>query len=224
MKFSESPIRSISIADFSLQCIKIPKGEFQYEVDWKTMPHRNLAQKKHIEQHIITIKKDVWLGAGLVSQKIWQAVMKKNPATFRGADCPIESVSIQEIIVFLKHLSHTAQCLCRLPLETEYLAACHYSLDVETRADISNTTWNASNSNQKTHPVESKPLGNLGFSDLLGNVFQFLQPDITKTKYNEYVYRGASWNTMQQWLHEAYSIKIPFDFRDNSVGFRIAVL
>ena len=73
--------------------------------------------------------RDFRMGKYEVTQAQWEAVMGENPSVFKGADHPVENVSLDDCQAFLEKLNaHPAArasgLVFRLPTEEEWEAAC----------------------------------------------------------------------------------------------------
>jgi len=78
-------------------------------------------------QHKVTISKPFYLQTTPVTQAQWKSVMGKNPSLFKkwGEDCPVESISWEDVQEFLKRLNQIESSnKYRLPTEAEWEYAC----------------------------------------------------------------------------------------------------
>lgn len=77
-------------------------------------------------QHRVCITRGFWLADTACTQALWQAVMGSNPSHFKGDDqCPVESVSHEDVEQFLKRLQPTCEGHATvLPTEAEWEYAC----------------------------------------------------------------------------------------------------
>ncbi len=131
------------------------------------------------------------IGARLVTQDDYQAVMGRNPSRFIGGSRPVEMVSWLDAVQFCNELSAShgfervydiveqkvdadlARDGYRLPTETEWEHCCRGELDEDDRyGPIDEIAWYSANAEGHTHPVcELTP--NRGIYDLLGNVWEW---------------------------------------------------
>ena len=70
--------------------------------------------------HTVTVG-DFYIGKYEITQKQWRDVMGTNPANFSGCDdCPVESVSWNDVQEFIKKLNEKTSLHYRLPTEAEW--------------------------------------------------------------------------------------------------------
>lgn len=65
----------------------------------------NFVKGQGSEQQEIQLKYDFYCGITPVTQQLWQEIMGSNPSSFKSADCPVESVSWLDAILFCNKLS-----------------------------------------------------------------------------------------------------------------------
>jgi formylglycine-generating enzyme required for sulfatase activity len=106
--------------------------------------------------------------------------MGYNPSIFKNcSECPVENVSWEEVMVFVRRLNSLTNKKFRLPTEAEweYVAKLGGKEEIEkaggTEAYIRSAAWGFINSQQKTHPVGQKTPNTAGIYDLLGNVSEW---------------------------------------------------
>ncbi len=134
---------------------------------------------------------DYCLGSFLVSQKIWTAVMSRNPSSFRTHDqLPVENVSYYDVLEFIDRLNQLTESNYRLPSEAEWEFAARERGDIlrfgngkniaepteiNFNADISfKRSYSASGRFLKqTSPIGSYPPNALGLFDMSGNLFEW---------------------------------------------------
>ncbi len=182
------------------------------------------------------------IGKYEVTQELWEAVMGQNPSRFKDClQCPVESVSWEDVQAFVRKLNERTGEQYRLPTEAEWEYAARGGQQSRGYRyagsdNLSAVAWyNAS----KTHSVGQKQPNELGLYDMSGNVWELVQ-DCWNDDYqdaprdgqawesgncNYRVLRGGSWhNYKPRYLHLAVrsamgTAALQFGFRS---GFRIA--
>ena len=99
-----------------------------------------------------------YFGKYEVSQKIWTKVMKLNPSYFQDDDNPVESVSHNDIQIFLERLNARTGKKYRLPTEAEweYAAKGGRFQDIVQDNNLTNLnqiSWQHENSEEKSHKI-----------------------------------------------------------------------
>jgi formylglycine-generating enzyme required for sulfatase activity len=140
--------------------------------------------------HTVTLSQGFWLQATEVTQAQWQVVMGTNPSRFGGcADCPVETVSWFDAIVYVNALSvrdGLPRCYdgerlvdlgCtgyRLPTEAEWEYAARAGTTGTRYGDLDAIAWHSGNAGGRTHPVGQKQANAWGLHDMLGNVWEWV--------------------------------------------------
>ncbi|MDQ3277776.1 MAG: formylglycine-generating enzyme family protein, partial [Bacteroidota bacterium] len=108
-----------------------------------------------------------------VTQEQWEGIMGYNPSLNKGCpDCPVENVSWEEVLIFLRKINGINNRNFRLPTEAEweYVARMGGKEEIEKsggpEAYIRKTAWAFVNSDNKTHPVGEKQPNVAGIHDL----------------------------------------------------------
>lgn len=165
-----------------------------------------LARIKELEQFIlgnkeidvinkiemITVKNltltDFKVGKYLVTQQEWEAVMGSNPSYFSNRmNNPVESVSYEDVKIFISNLNFLTKKKFRLPTEHEWLVCATIDGMLYSGSnDINEVAWWENNSGGKTHPVGLLKPNSLGIYDLSGNVWEWCDGRVL---------RGGSWSS-----------------------------
>jgi formylglycine-generating enzyme required for sulfatase activity len=140
---------------------------------------------------------EVWLGQYPITQAQYEAVVGRNPATFRlGANHPVETVSWHDAVAFCQRLTELTELAFRLPSEAEWEYACragtttpfHFGPTITTDlANYRGTDWDYGGQilsgsygpgpkgvyREQTTPVGLFPPNAFGLYDMHGNVFEW---------------------------------------------------
>jgi formylglycine-generating enzyme required for sulfatase activity len=195
--------------------------------------------------HNVTLS-NFYIGKYEITQMQWQEVMGastklSNPSYFKDCDnCPVESVSWNDVQEFIKKINMKTGKNYRLPTEAEWEYAARGGVLTSTTTyagsnKIDDVAWYDGNSESKTHPVGSKKQNELGVYDMSGNVWEWCndwyekysggsQTNPQGPSYgSNRVLRGGSWCNGASYSLVAFRyINIP-DFRTFNLGFRLAM-
>ncbi|MEI6575778.1 MAG: SUMF1/EgtB/PvdO family nonheme iron enzyme [Bacteroidota bacterium] len=186
---------------------------------------------------------DYYIGKYEVSQQIWAKVMGNDPEAnyFSGCDsCPVEKVSWQNIMTFLKKLNAMTAMQFRLPSEAEWEFAARggclsKGYQYSGSNSLSQIAWYESNSASRTHKVGSKRPNELDLYDMSGNVWEWCNDWYARDYYEhspnenppgpetgtERVMRGGSWYFDNSGLRVSDRDKGDPELRYGYVGFRL---
>ncbi len=158
------------------------------------------------------------------------AEVSRKPSHFKGPSLPVESVSWDDVQLFLARLNERdPKHSYRLPTEAEWEYAAKHRAALETRA------WYKDNSGESTHLVGQKQANATGLFDMDGNVAEWVHDWYGHEYYDETpladpqgprtgsyrVFRGGSWLDDGQYCRPTFR---RFDFPVNrfyNVGFRV---
>jgi formylglycine-generating enzyme required for sulfatase activity len=196
------------------------------------------CDERELPVHAVTISRAYYVGKHEVTQAQWLQTMASNPAFFQGfgdsSSRPVESVSWSAVQGYL-----TATGL-RLLTEAEWEFACRAgtatpfyngSTDDST---VGNLAWSPSNAGNETHAVGGKAPNALGFYDMLGNVYEWVNdwygPYSTNAEFDpsgpakgtHHAIRGGAWYLDMETVRSSSRIYgFPTDQRP-FIGFRVA--
>ena len=190
--------------------------------------------------HSVTLS-DYYIGKFEVTQKQWTAIMGNNPSYFKDCgNCPVETVSYNEIQDFLQKLNQKTGKKYSLPTEAQWeYAARGGSKSKGFKFSGSNTVGDVTdNSGNKTHLVGQKQANELGIYDMSGNVWEWCSDWYDKDYYKHSpqnnpentnndsprVLRGGSWLSNGSYCRGAYRY---YDFpgsRYYYFGFRLVLV
>lgn len=147
------------------------------------------------EIEMVQLPNGLYMGKYEVTQAQWEAVMGDNPSHFKGADLPVERVSYEECLEFIKRLNGKTGENYRLPTDLEWEYACRAgsggifcNLSGGIEGVIDEVGWYAGNSGGTTHPVGQKHPNAFGLYDMHGNVGEWTSTPETL----RITYRGGS--------------------------------
>ena len=187
---------------------------------------------------------DFYMGEHEVTQKEWKEVMGNNPSGFKdcGGDCPVESVSWNDVQQYIRKLNDKTGMKYRLPTEAEWEYAARGGgrkekyAGTSKKSDLGDYAWYEDNSGRKTHPVKAKQPNSLGPYDMSGNVWEWVSDWYDKNYYRNSpkdnpigpasgkykVLRGGSWSSWPLDLRATSRYGLKPDSRYTGLGFRIA--
>ena len=218
----------------AVDMVKIPPGSF-------TMGSEKNADEKPL--HTVYIRSFL-MGRTEITQKQWRDVMGSNPNRFSacGPECPVESVSWDEVQQFISTLNQRTGQKYRLPSEAEWEYAARAGTTTEwsfgnDESKLGNYAWHGRNSGGRTQEVGKKLPNAFGLYDMHGNVWEWTEDCwhenyagaptdgsawTTGCRGNYRVLRGGSWSNSPAFLRSANRIWNYPDIRDSSGGFRLA--
>jgi formylglycine-generating enzyme required for sulfatase activity len=198
--------------------------------------------------HEVTLTQGFWLAETACTQELWKAVMGENPGNFKGNDRPVDSVSWEDVQIFLEKLNELIPGVeFRLPTEAEWEYACRagtttpFSFGDNITTDQVNFDGNnpyaggkEGEYRKKTVNVKSLPSNDWGLYEMHGNVWEwcsdwFEEYDLNKTTNptgsdtgEERVLRGGGWLHYGRLCRSAFRFWSHPAIRYRNFGFRLA--
>ena len=225
-----------------MEFVYVPGGCFQMGI--------NNGEDRAKPMHQVCLE-GFWMGRYEVTQAQWETVMGNNPASFKGANRPIESITWKDTQEFLRKLNahrnsrsleDSGSLEFRLPSEAQWEYAARagsqtaYSFG-DNESVLGEYAWYRANSGDETHPVGQKKPNDFGLYDLHGNVWEWC----ADTWFGNYVVapndgsargslddgkakvvRGGSWGDVPYNLRSANRFHNTPDDRSNYIGGRVA--
>jgi formylglycine-generating enzyme len=145
--------------------------------------------------HDVTVD-SFYIGKYPVTQALWKAVMNgKNPSDSIGNNLPVQTVSCEDIEVFLERLIQQTGKKCRLPTEAEWEYAAkggryfkEFPFKYAGSNKLNEVGWYEENSHRQTKPVGLKSPNFLGIHDMSGNVYEWCSDKIGSFQnYNDVI-------------------------------------
>ncbi len=182
-----------------------------------------------------------WMGKTEVTQAQWNKLRENNPSEFqKGDNYPVDRVSWNEAKSFAEDLAEANKGVFffRLPTEAEWEYACRSGGKPEKYAGggtVDESAWYAKNSQDTTHPVETKRANGLGLHDMCGNVYEWCEDKYSHKAYeiherNNPVYTGDESRRVGRggcWRYSAPDVRCSFrnfclpGLRFHHLGFRL---
>lgn len=143
-----------------------------------TMGNNKASATDELEHPVII--SDIQFSKFEVTQQQWAVIMGNNPSKNAGcATCPVENVSWEEVMRFIRKINVASNKKFRLPTEAEweYVAKLGGKEEVDKAGGqeeyIKKTAWYFANSSKTTHPVGQKQPNAAGIYDMMGNVSEW---------------------------------------------------
>ena len=207
-----------------------------------------------LSQAVPVCVSDFFIGTIPVTQAFWRHITgTESPALHRGADLPVENVSWNAVVDFVRQLNQSTavaslreqtglQLVARLPTETEWEYAArggvHWGDQYQYSGsnDIDNVAWYNRLHGDWTQPVAQKAPNQLGIYDMSGNVWEWCEdtfsPDLSVvptdgTAYmgpgDERVLRGGCFHNWAVHCTVTKRYEISHLFHDGCIGFRLVM-
>jgi len=207
---------------FGMEFVKIPAGSF------------TMGDSSNEPIHQVKITREFYLGRTLVTQAQWLAVMGTNPSKFKHSNnCPVESVSWENVQEFIHKLNSQEEGTYRLPTEAEWEYSCRAGTTGDYAGDLDSLAWYSENSGSKPHEVATKQPNAWGLYDMHGSVWEW-----TADWYGDYpvgivsdptgassgsdrVLRGGSWNHDAVFARSGDRDYYPPSYQSYDLGFRL---
>ena len=207
--------REFSVNGVSFKMVAVEGGTFQMGA---TSEQQN-PDSNEKPVHSVTLS-NYYIGETEVTQALWEAVMGSNPSAFKGKDTPVECVSYNDCVAFVKKLNEKLKASGQLPAGREFRLPTEAEWEFAARGGNFSRGYQYSGSNTlssvawygeswdtgSTHPVKKKQANELGLYDMSGNVMEWCYdwygdyPSLSQTNpkgpsTGSYrVLRGGSWS------------------------------
>ena len=193
--------------------------------------------------HRVSLTKGFWLGETPVTQKQWKSVMGGNPSQCVGEELPVENVSWQDCMNFIKKVNERQGCSMRLPTEAEWEYACRAGTKgpyggtgvLDEMGWYNGCVEGETRRIKSSHTVGMKKPNAWGLCDMHGNVWEWCSD-----WYGDYqtepatdpvgpasgrvrIRRGGSWQDEASVCRSAYRFVFSPTSRHSLLGFRVAL-
>jgi formylglycine-generating enzyme required for sulfatase activity len=190
--------------------------------------------------HEVTLN-NFQIGKYEVTQSQWKAIMGGNPSYFSGCDnCPVERVSWNDVLKFIRKLNEKSGKNYRLPTEAEWEYAARGGNKSKGYKYAGgnvpgSVAWYDDNSGSKTHEVGQKQANELGLYDMSGNVWEWCsdwyrnyssgaQSNPKGPNSGSYrVLRGGGWSFNAGYCRVSNRSSRNPDYRNRGIGFRLVL-
>ena len=216
-----------------------------WQVAAKQFEQEMARWNRPMTQRIVTIASSFSLGVHEVTQSQYESVMGENPSRFKGANNPVERVSWDDAVAFCAKLSalqaeQVAGRVYRLPMYAEWEYACRAGTTTvynfgDDATNLDKYAWFYDNSGSTSHAVGEKLPNGWGLFDMHGNVSEWCSDEIVGMSEwwsdasdepvggSRRVYRGGSRGCAAVFCSSAASCYGVPSYRDDQVGFRVAL-
>ncbi len=170
-----------------IELLLVPPGTFTMGC---SDSQQNACQSIEYPVHSVTLTNAFYLGRHEVTQAQWTAVMGSNPSNFQSpsAEVPASEVPLRpvEVVSWNMVQGFNSATGFRLPTEAEWEYACRagtttafhsftgYPNGFNDESLIGNIAWIWTNCAGQTRPVGRKLPNALGFHDMSGNVYEWV--------------------------------------------------
>ena len=119
---------------------------------------------------------DFFIGETVVTQELWEEVMKNNPSAHKGKQLPVENVSFYDCIMFCERLNHITGKSYSIPSIEKWVFAARggnksRGYKYSGSDNVDEVAWYGENHKTgTTHQVATKQPNELGVYDMSGNV------------------------------------------------------
>ena len=230
--------RQLNLFGVTLDFIKVSAG--QYTSGSKT----------------VTLTKDYWLAEAELSRALWIAVMNADPSNFTptmdiAIHCPVTRVSWEDVFTYISALNRLVPSTYRLPSEAEWEFAARGGNQSQGYTYsggnvLADVAWYTANSKccldttgavrQQPHPYGERQANELGFYDMSGNVYEWVNDywstsapsgtdptgpvnDANKRR----VMRGGDYISSEQFCTVSYRTYKKQGENGSNLGFRLAL-
>jgi formylglycine-generating enzyme required for sulfatase activity len=220
-----------------IEMLLVPPGTFQMGC---TASNVSACNDDESPTHSVTLTQAFYLGRYEVTQGQWVAKTGSNPSYFQGNAYPDSENRPVDQVTWSAAQDYVRLTGMRLPSEAEWEFACRANTTTafynrSNYADTAtNIAWYVENSGSQTHAVGGKAANALGFFDMAGNVWEWVNDWYGSSYYSvspstnpegpltgpSHVLRGGSWYYDSGKVRSSY--RSTFGGTGVDFGFRVA--
>jgi formylglycine-generating enzyme required for sulfatase activity len=163
----------------------------------------------------VVIQSGFWMGRTEVTQEAYLRVIGRNPSQYRGPHLPVDRVSWYDARDYCQAVA------MRLPTEAEWEYAARGGMASARYGPVDEIAWHDGNSHDSTHPVGEKLPNAYGLSDMLGNVWEWVE-DVYLPEPNKRVLRGDSFYNLPAHVRVSDRLWATPDTAHRDMGVRCA--
>ena len=250
---NEHPAHKVNIATFYFGQFPITQNVWEIVMGYNKSHYKNLESERFSEPNayykayydgskmisnmrtVLSVMPPMgWLSMGLLNNLETNPMLKHVLYSFDKGHYPVENISHDEALEFVRRLSKMTNIPFSLPTEEEWEYAARggqksQGFKYAGSDNIDEVAWYRANSNGTTHPVGEKKPNELGLYDMSGNVWEWTETpahsyatDI-EAGGNIYIRRGGSW-----W-HEAKNCRVARRYasdhskKTSGLGLRVVI-
>jgi formylglycine-generating enzyme required for sulfatase activity len=237
--------RDAILRRFADEFVKLTPGEGKFDATFTMGSADGPAAEK--PAHKVTLKRPFAIARYEVTQELYETIMGRNPAMWKGPRNSVERTSWTEAVDFCRKATVELRKLklledgevIRLPSEAEWEYACRASTTTrfsfgDKDDQLGDYAWFQANSKGEDPPVGRKKANPWGLSDMHGYVSEWVQdawhPDYEGAPADgsaweaegakERVARGGSFADPADQCRSAYRHHFPVEERNDRLGFR----
>ena len=223
-----------------MEMILIPAGEFLMG----SPDSDRAAANDEKPQHRVRITQPFYLGKYPVTQEQWMAVMGNNPSHFQNPKNPVEWVSWEDCLQFLRQLNEkVGMGKWQFPTEAQWEYACRAGSTTiycfgNDESELGDYGWYDKNSGGRPHPVGEKKPNAWGLYDMNGSIWQWCRDWYDPGYYahspmddpagpatgTERVSHGGCWFSPARSARSANHGRIEADHHGSHLGFRASMV
>ena len=163
-----------SIGNVRFEMVRVEGGTFTMGA---TPEQGSYVDDDESPTHQVTLSSSM-IGKTEVTQELWEAVMGSNPSRFKGSNLPVELVTWEDCLTFIRKLNALTGKNFRLPTEAEWEFAVRggnksRGYKYSGSNTLNNVAWSDDNSSNHTHTVATKAPNELGIYEMSGNVLEW---------------------------------------------------